>query len=516
MNNRFQSLNAARRGLSIMEVLFAIAVLTIGMLGVASILPVATNNAANTLRTDRAVEEVNNRVATDLARLRNSFESIIVANNSLSSFNAGGTYRSLRRFMDVSTFDFRTHLDQYDPGLAAQTVPPASAIAQPYLPDAFCIDPWFLSASTNLRDDTGGVEPNGYDRTVFPCYDPRYIPYRFSPSDPISGQINSHWDTPRFTRVSIPHESAQGLLSSLGAERLMRQSDDFSVVIPEDTTRGPGLFVQRAGNAARSPSRNTVSSRFSSIVMMARSDVGSNLFNTAIVSMQDREVVTVIGGETSRPITDVAAFNLDEYVAYDPTDETLPPPTDDQLLYSGEQIGYVSFADRPLVGGAGEFAFRTSRFVVPDVSVGDWILLMRRDYTRPLVENLGVRVPGQIIPGRLNFAWFRVREIVIEPTLVQPTAGLGSGIQCFETRVSVTGPDWVFHPSQVNFGGVYAPPYSGFNPTWATPPEFNFDNMAARGSDPNGTNPVYEHQDYGTIVTLVPSVINVRTMQIQL
>ena len=42
-----------RRGLSIMEILFAIAVLTIGLLGVASILPVATNNASMALQTTK-------------------------------------------------------------------------------------------------------------------------------------------------------------------------------------------------------------------------------------------------------------------------------------------------------------------------------------------------------------------------------------------------------------------------------------------------------------------------------
>ncbi|MEO1618272.1 MAG: hypothetical protein AAFV88_20640 [Planctomycetota bacterium] len=509
-----------RRGLSIMEVLFAIAVLTIGMLGVASILPVATNSAANTLKVDRAVEEVNNRVATDLARLRNSFENITVPNNSLSAFNTPGSYKSGQRFSTISTFDFRAHLNVYDWTRAAVTVPPAPAIAQPALPDAFCIDPWFISASTNLRDDTGTTEPNGYDRTVFPCYDPRYIPYQFSPSDPISGQLNSHWDLPRFTRVALPHDTAQGLLSSLGAERLMRESDDFNVVTPEDTTKGPGIFVQRSGNSSRSPARNKVSSRFSSIVLMSRSATGSNLFDTSIVTMQDRQVVTVPGGDVSRPIAGTPAFNLEEYAAYDPTDTSRPPPTDDELLFEGEQLGYVSFADRPLVGGGGEFAFRTSRFVVPQVEVGDWLMLMRREYSRPLVLNVAgtARVPGPIVPGVLRFAWFKVREVVIEPTIVTPAAGLGSGVACFETRVSVSGPDWVFHPTQVRSGTVYAPPYSGTAPTWAGPPEFNFDNMAARGADPNAATvgTVYEHQDYGTIVTLVPSVINVKAIQIQL
>ena len=47
-----------RSGLSLMEVLFAIGVLTVGLLGIASVLPVASDTAARTLQRDKATEEV--------------------------------------------------------------------------------------------------------------------------------------------------------------------------------------------------------------------------------------------------------------------------------------------------------------------------------------------------------------------------------------------------------------------------------------------------------------------------
>ena len=68
--------SAPRRGISIMEVLFAVGVLTIGLVGVAMILPVATNNASSSLRDDRSAEEVSNRIASDVAKLNRAIDQL--------------------------------------------------------------------------------------------------------------------------------------------------------------------------------------------------------------------------------------------------------------------------------------------------------------------------------------------------------------------------------------------------------------------------------------------------------
>ncbi|MDV6033552.1 MAG: hypothetical protein F9B45_26370 [Phycisphaera sp. RhM] len=507
-----------RRGLSIMEVLFAIAVLTIGLLGVASILPVATNNAANALQMDRAIEEINNRVATDMARLEGSFTEVIVANNSLREFNSPtGSFNNTNafnappaaRFKSISTQEFGSHISQYDVRYTVDTGGPTN---QGRMPDAFCIDPWFLCATNNLRDDTDNTNPNqrrnGYDRTVFPCYDPRYHCVAYSPSDPLSAYIPlpgsaaspTLWNLPRFTRLALPFDGSSGLLSAAGARALTLRSDEFSLFSPKDSTRGPGLFVQRSANAAHSLTRNTVSSRFSSIVLMSRSKPGSNLFDAAVVTMKDRQVVTVPGAGPA------LAHQLTPYTATDPSIVNAPPPPENELLFPGEQIGYVSVSDRPFVGGGGgEFKFRTSRFVLPDLDNNDWLMLMRREYiTNPAT--------GAVEPRGLKFAWYQVSDVTGEPTVITDP----NNVVCYETQVSVRGPDWMFHPTQMEFfGTTYSAPYYGApsQPSWGNAPAFDYDNMMdSSATDPTG----YKKQDYGTVVVIMPEVVSVKPFQVQL
>lgn len=504
----------SRAGLSIMEVLFAIGVLTIGLLGVASILPVATFNAAKSIKTDRAVEEFNNRVASDVAKISDSFNDVVIANNSLNAFQNAppNDDRRLARLINVSTAEFGARLATYD-----YTTP-----SQPVLPDAFCIDPWFLGAASALRDDVSDPvnARNGYDRTMFPCYDPRLHPLAVPPSEPIGSSLgpapayNALVDLPRFTRVGLAFNGTS-LLAAINTESEIRRSDDFSIYVPKDTTQGAGLFIQRGGNAAGSLAKNTVSSRYSSIVTMARSAIGSNLFNAAVITIEDREVVTVpVGTFNGHVAGQVAAQNMRPYVppAWLPDDPAYPNsfPTDATKLYGDETIGYVNAAPRPIAGGGGgEFRFRTNRYVKPDVRDGDWLMLMRREY---------VRTPGTtaITPGVLKYAWYRVTDVIQAPTLTGPNL-----TDPYETHVSVDGPDWVFHPIQTEMiiGGVtyYAPPYfsTTTQPSWSTAPAFNLDDMPATGTDP-AAPPTYNHFNYGTVVVLMPRVISVKQFQVRL
>ncbi len=442
-----------------MEVLFAIGVLTVGILGIASVLPVATHNAAQTLKRDKAIEEVTNHVAAKIARIGEQLDSVVVVNNSQQVFNSTG-----QRYNEIS--------------LAG-------------LPNSFCIDPWFVTAANNLRNDANTMPDNtrnGYDRTQFPCYDPRFNP-TLSPSAPIATSVSGGWSTPRFARVALPFPGASGAPSFKAAQSSAREYDNLSIFQPKDTTFPPGLFVQtgQSGTLAK----NSVSGRFSSIVMMSRSAPGSNVYQASVVTMLDRDVTIVPGGGSQ-------AFQLQPYTAA-PADAI--NPFDNQLTYADEVMGFVTFAPRPFIGGGGgEFVYRHSAFMSPEVSSGDWLMLARQQYA--------VRVPGPaptyqpvtFTPLETRFAWYQVRSVVQAPTIVAPDV--------YETRVAVRGPDWVFHPSQIvihpSLG--YAPPYTSspppLAPTSPNPPEYNFFNTG--------------DQNFGTIVVLMPKVVSVQQTQIAL
>jgi hypothetical protein len=473
----FLLLPADRRGLSIMEVLFAIGVLTVGLLGIASILPVATTNASKTLQRDKGIEEVNNTVAAEVARIGEQMDSVILANSTAAS------HPVVSRFLEI---------------------PLAS------LPNAICIDPWFLTAADNLRPGDGSAASmslrNGYDRTQFPCYDSRFDPM-LSPSQQLSDSGTpvapafspspDIWFTPRFTRVAVPFDGSTSAPSFKAMQSGAREVDNLSLFQPKDTTFPPGLFVQKA-STSRALSKNNVSGRYSSMAMLSRSAPGSNIYQAAIVTMLDREVVIVRGGGAQ-------AFQLAPYTAAAPDKFN---PADDELTYADEVIGFVTFAPRPFIGGGGgEFVFRHSAFMSPKVRAGDWLMLARQEYA---VRNIPPSTPP--LPSlAVKFAWYQVRSVVQSPLQIDlPPADDPEG-DVFETRVSVRGPDWIFHPSQVNIAGLgYAPPYTEAAPRFgpdmggftANPPEYNVDNTADRR--------------FGTIVVLMPKVVSVYQTQITL
>jgi hypothetical protein len=72
-----------RGGLSIMEVIFAVGVLLIGLLGIASILPVAANNANNALRSDATTAAIENQISNAVGRLPERLTYVDVPNSSL-------------------------------------------------------------------------------------------------------------------------------------------------------------------------------------------------------------------------------------------------------------------------------------------------------------------------------------------------------------------------------------------------------------------------------------------------
>ena len=464
-----------RHGLSIMEVLFAIGVLTVGLLGLASVLPVASNNAAETLQRDKAIEQVSNQVARELARIGDDIDSVMVANNSVRAFQPGGFWEGER--YDAVSLDSppaNTGL-----GTPFNVSNPTMGLTTATAPSAFCIDPWFLTATTNLRPDTGASpddQRNGYDRTLFPCYDPRFNP-ALSPSVAISNSAD--WLMPRFLRVSLPLTETITAPSYVASRHYSREEDGLSLLQPKDATRPPGLFVQKAGGTSV-PARTTTSGHYSSMVMMSRSAPGSRLFNAAVVVMQDREVLIVPGAGAD-------SFNLAPYTALTTDEENIP---DAQKTYLEETVGYVTEAPRPFRnGGGGEFTFQHSAYMSPEVEPGDWLMLIRQEYARMTAP------PPPLVPVKTHFSWYQVRSVTQEPSL-------SGGV--YTTGVSVRGSDWVFHPSQVDFGNLlgHAPPYSPlYKPT---SPSVAYD-FSATGD-----------QKYGTTVVLMPSVVSVDQFQTSL
>ena len=512
---------AIRYGLSIMEVMFAIGVLTVGMLGLASLLPIAAKNAKNALAHDSSSLAIENQVSNSLSRLPTGGLSYVdVPNHSRQAIVGGSPYNSdmgpysglsptpvagtvfyqSERFnqifyrVDVSQLlvqaitgvDSSASLRAWsfsgyrglniasqsptgsistvdtewysDPVAIAVGVDFTTPIARP----AFCIDPAFITAASNIRDDVGAVgnrNLNGYDRTLFPCYDLNYLPLT-SPSAQLTFG-NAFPMTPRMYRIALP-SSSNRLPNHAANQFVLSEHSSVPQVEAKGELAGgpPSLFIRKA-NGSSGPLAVLKDGRYSSMVMLEPLSISGNDYRAHVVVFESRLLVI------NPPGTAASSFNLTPYVS---TPWDTPAASPDSRTYGEEVMGLVVAAPGGIANGVGQFTYEHTVACNPEVHRDDWLLLMQWDASSSLNR----------------YAWVQVKQITQEPTI------LGT---VYQTTVRVRGPNWIFHPSQVSLSGASAGAISPFT--------FN----------PAADN--HEKRQV-TIVVKMPNVISVRTTNVSL
>lgn len=527
---------ARRLGLSIMEVIFAIGVLLIGLLGIASILPVGANNANNALRADATTAAIENQISNAVGRLPAQLTFVDVPNASLISFQANptpitppflqahGPYSGLSpaligyqvargggalyRRVDLSAPTIvksevraETPIPIQAPPLQPRglpvagfrdlnfsTLPPPAAVPdpdwlfdpiQPQLQSAplprpsFCIDPAFLSASSNIRNDVGlpgSRSVNGYDRTQFPCYDLNYNP-EYTPSQQLGGAA-SFAMTPRMYRIGLPNLSSM-IPTNVTAKVMLSERDEIPLFRPTGEYRNfpPGMLVRPTG-ATVGPTTSQRTGRYSTMITLVPTSAGGRGYEASVVVYESRSLLINELG-TLPPGNEQYVFNLQPYASALWDD---PNKTAIQQTYGEEVLGIVESAPGPITGGVGVFTYVHSAACDPRIGTGDWVML------------------GRWIPeeGINRFAWYKVTDVLQEPTIDS-----SGPAPLYRTTIEVRGGDWLFHPTQVATGGVntgVAGPYT-YNP-------------------PGGA--VHPYNRRVTTIVKMPSVVSVRTMSISL
>lgn len=449
-----------RSGISLLEVIFATGVLLIGLMGLAAVLPVATNNARRSLESDRSKEVFRNQDANrSLRGLKDVslLSSYFGGESSLANFNA-----TKQAFLYPSQTPVPT-----PPGKEPAIYPSFDVATTSDLPSVFCIDPWFLTAANTLRDDVNS-RLNGYDRSVFPCYDEQYNPAQ-SPGSPL--QRSAAWAGRRMPRVSI-----SSIKSVDYNEVMAKDFDSIQVVLnPDDNSLPPGLFVKRANDGLTRTS-TALSGRYSYLMTMRRNGTGD------VVIFKDRQVVIDPAGDyglkdvlqqqaSSGPRHRLTPYTIAEF-------EEQKNQSPDRRAFADERVGWVTYAKQVLRGSGGSFEFRTSKYVDPNVQPGDWVMLLRRNY-----NTSGMR--------DLEFAWCEVSS-VDEPAVLENDT--------YRSRITVKDVSWLFHPVQT---------YNRFSGSGPYPP-----NSSPRGWDP--ASEVYDgdlnsQYAYGTLVVLMKNVVTVRS-----
>ena len=441
-----------RAAVSLMEVIFAMSVILVGILGLATILGVASNNAQESLIRDRTEQLVRNLEAD--VRLQGITGSV----NDTPDFYSGNVV--------APRFD-----------LAAATA----------LPTSFCLDPWFLTVADTIR--SGGA--NGYDRTVFPCYDERLRPLD-DPAAALDTTSSAAWTTVGSLPDAVGDADAMRRLPRIGlgtvvnaklAAQQAHEKDEINLIRnTEDPGSPPSLFLNRR-SGDRSTSR--MQGRYSYMVT-ATSD--GQIYRGDLVVFRDREVVIDPIG-TFAGTGAGASHNLQPYTSELATETNIPI---DNQTYDGERIAWVTSAPDEIIG-RGTFTYRMHQSMDPRVSIDDYVCLIRRDYEQPAA---GPPVP---VATGLNVGWFKIQAIVQTPTLNTAT-------NTFDGELTVIGGRWLFHPVQayddkgtatVVDDTNHRPYPDGFQPPGgAAAPEY----LAVENPD----------NRYGTIAVFVRNVVEVR------
>ncbi|TWU22899.1 hypothetical protein Pla52o_24310 [Novipirellula galeiformis] len=232
-----------RRAVTLVEVIFAIGVILIGLLGLLSLMPLAGK---------RSQHAVGLSVAASMG------ENVIA---ELSS-------RKLLRDGALSSLDART-LD-YDPSLAPdQQLALVGATRTPI--NAFCIDPMYAAKAS-----TG---------TLFAGFNDRFFPYFAETQDPMlnPSSTGTAWPAsqPRLPRIGF------GTTNAEITRTVVENSNDLNITMPKDRTLDSRLMALQS-NSGLQYGRRVPSGEYSWIATVNR--LGTSRFaSLSVVVMKNRD-----------------------------------------------------------------------------------------------------------------------------------------------------------------------------------------------------------------------------------
>lgn len=446
-----------------MEVLFAIGVLMVGILGIAAVLPVGTKNAAGALRTDASTSAIENQVSNAMARVGGRPETILLPIPSLQGFNTGDAVVSglatETRPVQPNQRYVSASVGQAGNALPSDDISIAGPNDAPIVAPAFCIDPAFLAAANNLRNDVGAVNSrvlNSYDRTKFPCYD-----FNYNPTIAPGLQMNSTtaWPiTPRMLRVSVSPQLTTAPTDAV-ARVLLSERDGLPLTKTKDKTQSPGLLFNTFGASGAMDVQKT--GAYSSMVTFAPTSATATNYDVSVIVYESRQLTAFNTTSLSEDFV-LAPFTPAQNSTVWPlkSNTNIEPPT-----YGDEVMGVVTATQGLIENGVGTFQFAQSSRCNPEVKVGQWLMLTRFD----------------VASGINRYAWYRISDIITPPYL-DPSGDM------YIAKVEVRGQDWLYHP-------------------FLTPPV----NLPLGGTYPN---PITEPgaRRHATYVIKCPKVVSVRTM----
>ena len=425
VHNRYSSL---RSGLTLAECLFAMAIMLVGLIGIAAMVPFAGRQAADSYSIVQSLAAGQNAIAvaksSQVFRPSTTTPWQFIDDSSGTPTDSRDTY-----FVSMD----RLYQQLYASILPATPTPAQRVFAaNSALGGSFCLDPnfwghqarynqWLPSHRKVLANDWGF-----YRRTRFPFYNETY-PVNFYPFS--SGGTAT---TPRLTRVSLrdpmgtDSNGNNGWLRE-GASRIVSNSGGGDVtkeVAEVDKSFGPLRGFANATNSAllssiQAGSGASNASWLATIVPTDETPIASPTDSVLPFYPESFDLSVVVFGKR-----DVRELVFEDATAFNDFNTDGIPAT-------SERLADAAFLNPLEASSSSTFsiALRTDERVGLRCKVGDWIMLSRyREFRN------GSNV---LVFSRQQHEWYRILSVTAEETSAGP---FGNSIVACEVRVS--GKPW--------------------------------------------------------------------------
>lgn len=463
----------ASTGTTIMEVLFAIGIVMVGLVGIASLIPLAIRQASDsrvlTQSTSMAQNAYRGFVANDMYAPTSELPWLISQDTDVNSLTGIASYGQPSNyysqwdtpaFIPVRSFK---ELVYFQAGLEQTNFTSLVDAAGYGARHSYCIDPlmWASQPTIAMKPVALGSEAN-YRRSRFPYYVESHNPLS-NPSNPEFPYVADN--NPRMIRVSFPEiDTISGVigLPSTGirpnfpmrskmAQRLFTTDDDIAYITSEKDRSLSGVrtfsSVPSSGQQLAQAASNQDISWFATLTPLEQDTVyAQNLYNLSIVMFNKRDrtfEAPVIGSaspiDTSNlPTTEIVATavpNID-LVGGNPVGGTAP--LNKEYAVTGANsfgVDLYGYAGPGVIDSSGELRREIK------IKVGSWVMLSRRFYFSSTVNAAHDRARSKDI-----FKWYRVAGVGANPEIISQVDAYGNTMteKVWRQRVQLVGPDWMF------------------------------------------------------------------------
>ena len=395
-------------GLTVIEVLFALVTILVGLVGVAAMIPFAIRQAEDSYRITHGLAAGENALGVFKSqsvvqpRMDAPWQFVNDEGGPDDGDSKGWAVTSWNNFYQLNEYKSRFEALGLSGDLSEAPKRDAIALLQnQIIGTSFCIDPLFWGYQE--RGVKLGINSRGnYRRSRFPFYR-EGVPNSLDPFD-----TNLAFETPRMRRISIADPMGPDANGNSGWLRLPSSlqlaavsGGDIAAAKPdEDKSAAPlrGEYVDAAGALMQSP---TNAASVSWMATLTPSD------NTPII--RPTSLTYNPNNLTLPPPIEIFPESYDlAVVVFGKRDvrELLDPAT--EIVPISERLGLAVFGDsESLTSGTFDIDINSGANVDPKIKVGDWLMLSRYIYTDPTRrENI-----SKANAIRERHKWYRVLSV---------------------------------------------------------------------------------------------------------